>query len=481
LIDSEGVRLRIALEELGPLFVAFGHYLGSRVDLLPLATCTTLAQTRFPTALDALTDTMPAVEGVDIEPTPLRRGILHRWHRGVFDKEQAVIVKTVRTNVVTAFEEQIDELPVLETLRLADLDNIEDPVEDFLVWLERQLDLRRDLRGLQRLASEAPNFDAIVVPRLWEERSSHETLVYADPGGTTLREAVETATEDDEDNDRARGLCSAWLQQVLLESVLPEGPPEDNLCLLDDGRVAITGGLFSSLGRKPRLNLLRALIATSRGDPDRACDHLLRACNVDIDGSDRDRLQVLFRQAEPFRDGGWSESYRGRRMADTLYVQWRLLRREGIEIPQSVVSYIQSLHQIERCARNLSPDHDSFADAVDDLGVVSAASRLRETFSVSRVRGVLEAAVPVLQELAEKADKIGTGRTADTSEKKSTREFRWRQWSETAGLLLLMVATVVTAQQLRAAGFGGEWVQGLSSAFFVVLAIVVLWRIWRQG
>ena len=476
LTESESARLRVALEELGPLFAGFGRYLGSRVDLLPLAACATLAETRISEAVDAPSGPAPTLTGIEIEPTPFRWSFLNLWHRGVLEDGEAVVVKKLRSGVVESLERQIEELPALEKLRLEELADVGDAVESYLVWLERQFDLRRELRGLRRLASEAPNFDALIVPRLWEDSSDQETLVFSDPGGTALGDA-----DSDDSGDRARCLCSSWMHQVLLESVLPEGPVEENLCLLDDGRIAVTGGLFTSLGRSCRRGLLDALIATSRGDPDRACDHLLRACNAKLEDADHDRLQVLFRQAEPFRDGGWNEDYRGRRLADTLSVQWRLMRREGVDIPPPVVAYLLGLYQVETCARRLDPDHDAFAEAVNDLGVVAAASRLRETFSVRRVRGVLEATVPVLQELAERADKLGAASEEDPNGSESKPATRKREWSEIAGLLLLMVATVISAQGLRAAGIGGEWLQATATGFFVVLAFLALWHVWRQG
>ena len=472
--DSESARLRLALEEFGPLFAGFGRYLGSRVDLLPLAACATLAETQISETADSSPKAIPMVTGIEIEPAPFRESFLHFWHRGALEDSEGVIVKRLRPGMVDSLERHIEDLPELEQLHLKGLADIGSAVESYLVWLERQLDLRREFRGLWRLASEAPNFDALVVPRLWEQFSDRETLVYSNPGGTALGDA-----ESDDGDDRARRLCSAWMQQVLLESVLPEGPVEDNMWLLEDGRIAVTGGLFTSLGRSSRRGLLDSLIATSRGDPDRACDHLLRACNAEIDDTDHDRLQVLFRQAEPFRDGGWSEDYRGRRLADTLCVQWRLIRSEGVDIPPPVVSYIRSLYQVETCARQLDPDHDSFSKAVNDLGIVAAASKLRETFSVRRVRGVIEATVPVLQELAEKADKLGREPERDTNRPKAEPATRKRGWSEIAGLLLLMVATVISAQGLRAAGIGGEWLQTVATGFFVVLAGITLWRVWR--
>ena len=48
-------------------------------------------------------------------------------------------------------------------------------------------------------------------------------------------------------------------------------------------------------------------------------------------------------------------------------------------------------------------------------------------------------------------------------------------------VLLLMVATVISAQALRSAGVGGDWLRTGSTAFFVVLAGLALWRVWRRG
>ena len=59
LTESESVRLRTALEELGPLFACFGRYLGSRIDLLPQATCSSLAATRIPGAEEVPDEAAP--------------------------------------------------------------------------------------------------------------------------------------------------------------------------------------------------------------------------------------------------------------------------------------------------------------------------------------------------------------------------------------------------------------------------------------
>jgi predicted unusual protein kinase regulating ubiquinone biosynthesis (AarF/ABC1/UbiB family) len=394
-----------------------------------------------------------------------------------------VVVKTVRSEAVAAIEADIDILPVLETIHVGGLSDIGTAVEAYLVWTERQLDLGRELTGLRRLAAEAPHFDALVVPRLWDEYSERGTLVYSDPAGT-IPTGSDTDGDLDEDPERARRLCSAWLQQALLETVLIEGPVTDNLRLLDDGRIAVTGGLFGSLAKKRRSDLLDAVVATSHGDPEAACDHLLRACEADFEGSDYDRLQVLFRQAEPFRDGGWSGSYRGRRLGETLNVQWRTLRREGVDLPASVVAFLRGLHEIDRCAQNLDPDHDALEEAVEDLSLIAATARLRETLSVSRLRGTVEAAVPVLRELVDRVEDLtttdSTARTSPATSGKSER----REWTAIAGLLLIMVALVVAASALRTAEIGGVWLQRIATGLFSVVAAVALWRSargWRRG
>ncbi len=479
--EPESVRLRRALEELGPLFAGFGQYLGSRVDLLPLVDCTTLSETKLNSPVTARQP--PSIVDIEFDHEPLRQGPLHHWYQGRLADEKRVIVKTVRSEVVAAIEADIDLLPVLESIHLEGLPNVGAAAEAYLVWTERQLDLGRELTGLRRLAVETPHFDALVVPRLWDEFSGTDTLVYSDPTGDAPT-GSDNDHDPDDDPERARRLCSGWLQQALLESVVPEGPIEDNLRLLDDGRVAVTGGLFNSLTKKRRNDLLDAFVATSHGDPDAACEHLLRACDADLDDADHDRLQVLMRQAEPFREGGWSGSYRGRRLGETLNVHWRILRREGVDLPQSVTAFVRGLHEIDRCAQGLDPDHDALEEAVEDLSLVASTSRLRETLSVSRLRGTLEAAVPVLRELVDRADHLATAdSTAGTPSKNSSIGQR-RNWTALGGLLLIMASIVIAAHGLRVGGVGGAWSQGFATGLFSVLAVAVLWlsiRGWRHG
>ena len=87
--ESEAVRLRIALEELGPLFAGFGRYLGSRVDLLPLAACSALAETSFGSRLETRPDGTPSLPGGVVEPAPFKKSLLHCWYRGMLDDEHS--------------------------------------------------------------------------------------------------------------------------------------------------------------------------------------------------------------------------------------------------------------------------------------------------------------------------------------------------------------------------------------------------------
>jgi ubiquinone biosynthesis protein len=483
LTEPESLRLRRAFEDLGPLFAGFGQYLGSRVDLLPLVDCSTLAKTKITLPATATAFRAPSIVDIELDPEPLQWGPLHLWYQGRLATDTQVIVKTVRPEVVAAIEADIDILPVLESINIEGLPDIGAVAEAYLVWTERQLDLGHELAGLRRLAVEAPHFDALVVPRLWEEYSDRDTLVYSDPAGE-VPTGSDKNREPDEDQERARRLCSGWLQQALLESVLPEGPIEDNLRLLDDGRVAVTGGLFNTLAKKRRGDLLDAIVATSNGDPDAACEHLLRACDANLDAPDHERLQVLMRQAEPFREGGWSGSYRGRRLGETINVQWRMLRREGVDFPAAVVAFLRGLYEIDHCAQVLDPDHDALDMAVEDLSLVAATARLRETLSVSRLRGTLEAALPVLRELVDRADHLATADSTAGTPSKTSRNAQRREWTEIGGLLLIMVATVIAAAGLRVAGVGGILAQGLATGLFSVLAVAVLWRSargWRHG
>src|SRR5690606_17517916 len=123
---SRGVRLRQALEELGPTFVKLGQMLSTRPDLVPRDIVDALAD---------LQDRVPAVEfprvrelietelGRPLEesfaafdPVPLAAASIGQVHRAVLPDGEVVAVKVRRPDIEASIEADLEVLQALAGL-----------------------------------------------------------------------------------------------------------------------------------------------------------------------------------------------------------------------------------------------------------------------------------------------------------------------------------------------------------------------------
>jgi len=104
-----GERLRMALEELGPIFIKFGQLLSTRPDLVPSDICTELAQlqdnvppfspTTFKANIEAaLEDTVDNLFH-SFEAEPLASASVAQVHAAVLTDGRDVVVKAVRPGI----------------------------------------------------------------------------------------------------------------------------------------------------------------------------------------------------------------------------------------------------------------------------------------------------------------------------------------------------------------------------------------------
>ncbi len=479
--QSTGKRLRCAAEDLGPVFVCFSRYLATRIDIMPLSDCLELARARDPNGATpaAGPDSIIRAElGNRTLPTiaeqPFRRNLLYQWHRGTLDNTP-VTVKIVRPELEPRLATDLGLLRLLAEAAGCRVYDLMPAIEDFTTPLDRQLDLNNEAAGLAELAAEVTGFDALTVPRLHSDLCSRRVLVSEITGDPIDR-------GDDDDPARAnlaRLVVAAWLQQSLLESWCPEGPLGDNLMVLADDRFAVTGGLFVQLTRKTRRNLFNYLAAVARQEPDRACSSLLSGCEPSSKATSRDQLRMRFRQAEPFREGGWSDHFAGQRLADTLFVQWRLARQSGWRTSPSQLAFFRGLWDLELLTRRLAPASDALSQGLADLRVVAAATHLREGLGPSRLRGTVEQLLPVIQEVAtwvcdlESADGVLASQQPAPS-RDGQNCSGGNSWPVVIAMLCLLAALVLLVDRLSLIQLTRVWVERVGATLFALISVWLL-------
>jgi ubiquinone biosynthesis protein len=179
---TRGERLRLALEELGPIFVKFGQAVSTRRDLLPVDIADELAklQDRVPpfdsataiAIIEAAYGSPVADVFRDFQATPLAAASIAQVHAATLKDGQEVIVKVLRPQMREVIER---DLEVLETLAALAAEYWEDsrrlrPVElvaEYRKTVTDELDLLREAGNAAQLRRNFRGSNLLYVPQVY--------------------------------------------------------------------------------------------------------------------------------------------------------------------------------------------------------------------------------------------------------------------------------------------------------------------------
>ena len=205
-----GERIRLALEELGPIFVKFGQAISTRRDLLPSDIADELAKLQdavppFPAeqAIEIINDAYgETVEDVfeRFDTEPLAAASIAQVHTAKLKSGTEVIVKVLRPGVLERIERDLGVLRMLAGLadrywehgkRLRPLE----VVDEYEHTILDELDLMREAANTTQLKRNFQGSDMLYVPEIYWDYCRPEVLVQERIFGTpisdmdTLREA----------------------------------------------------------------------------------------------------------------------------------------------------------------------------------------------------------------------------------------------------------------------------------------------------
>src|SRR5574343_665027 len=184
LSTPRAVRLRLALEALGPIFVKFGQVLSTRRDLMPTDIADELArlQDRVPPfdsqlALAEIEKAYghPASEVfAEFDPTPIASASIAQVHFATLraeDGSHEVAVKILRPNMLSVIEHDLalmDNLAMLLEKLWSDGKRLKprEVVAEFAKYLKDELDLMREAANASQLRRNFTDSELLIVPEV---------------------------------------------------------------------------------------------------------------------------------------------------------------------------------------------------------------------------------------------------------------------------------------------------------------------------
>lgn len=186
-----GIRLRRALEELGPVFIKFGQMLSTRRDLLPEDIADELARLQddvppFPeeqsiTLIESALGKTISELFTEFEATPMASASVAQVHRATLKTGEQVVVKVVRPNIEAVIQQDIALLYTLAKLATRYHPNGRrlrpvEVVSDYELVILDELDMTREAANTSQLRRNFEGNKLLYVPEVYWDFTRRNVL-----------------------------------------------------------------------------------------------------------------------------------------------------------------------------------------------------------------------------------------------------------------------------------------------------------------
>ncbi|MCW7537289.1 ubiquinone biosynthesis regulatory protein kinase UbiB [Aquabacterium sp. A7-Y] len=374
-----GVRLRLALERLGPIFVKFGQVLSTRRDLLPPDVADELASLQdrvppFPAEVAigmverAFGRPLEAVFA-SFERTPVASASIAQVHFAVLKDGREVAVKVLRPGMLRVIDEDLDLLRSLAgwVERLwADGKRLKprEVVAEFDKYLHDELDLVREAANAAQLRRNMAGLNLVLVPEMIWDLCTEQVIVMERMKGVPISQVQRLREAGVDIKKLARDGVTIFFTQVFRDGFFHADMHPGNIQVSLDpasfGRyIALDFGIIGTLTEVDKDYLAQNFIAFFRRDYKRVAELHLESGWVPP-GTRPDELEGAIRACcEPHFDRPLKDISLGQ----VLLRLFQTSRRFNVEIQPQLVLLQKTLLNIEGLGRQLDPDLDLWSTA----------------------------------------------------------------------------------------------------------------------
>ncbi len=394
------VRLRQALEELGPIFVKFGQMLSTRPDLLPedIAEELTKLQDRVPPFSGDLSSQLieQALGGKlethfsEFNREPIASASVAQVHIGRLHGGAEVAVKVLRPGIEPIIERDLQLLYLLarlavryspESRRLRPVE----VVDEFNKTLHDEMDFRVEAANASRLRANFEGSTLLYVPKIYWELTHRTVMVLERIHGIPVSNIEGLKAAGIDMRKLAHNGVEIFFAQAFRDGFFHADMHPGNIFVSPQGQYrAVDFGIMGSLGEKDKRYLAENFLAFFNRDYRAVADAHLRAGWVpsstrieEFEAAIRTVCEPVF--AKPIKDISFGRF---------LLHLFQTARRFNMEVQPQLVLLQKTLFNIEGLGRRLYPDLDLWQTAKpylerwvrENMGPGAFISKFRQEF-----------------------------------------------------------------------------------------------------
>lgn len=367
---TRGERIRLALEELGPIFIKLGQALSTRKDLLPHDIALELAKLQDDCppfdeqhSLELIEQALGKPVGkafAEFDPMPLASASIAQVHAAKLPYGQEVVVKVVRPDIKPVIEQDVAIMFLLASLfekavKIAKRLHPVEVVAEFEKTILDELDMIREASNAAQLKRNFDGSDLLYVPEIYWSHTAENVMTMERIYGIRISETEKLIEAGVDLKDLSEKGVIIFFTQVFKHNFFHADMHPGNIFVLPDGRyAAIDFGIMGTLTPEDQRYLAENFLAFFNRDYLRVSELHIESEWVPRDTRVNELESAIRSVCEPI----WDRPLKEISFGLVLMRLFQTARRFGMEIQPQLVLLQKTLLNIEGLGRQLDDELD---------------------------------------------------------------------------------------------------------------------------
>lgn len=380
---SRNLRLRLAMEELGPIYIKFGQLLSTRRDFLDAELADELQSLQdnvppfqSPTVQEVITRSLGLqVEDIflELDSTPFASASVAQVHKATLKSGEEVVVKILRPGIEQVVRADIKMLKwvarqVESKTAVGKRLHLLEVVSDYEQVILDELDLRAEGANGSQLKRNFENSPVLYVPKVYWDYTSHEVLVMERIHGIPVTNIDELNAAGINLKKLAETGVDIFFTQVFEHNFFHADMHPGNIFVARENPdnpqyIAIDCAIIGSLSDADQEYLAKNLLAIFKRDYRRVAELHVECGWVPHDTKVNEFESAMRSVCEPI----FEKPLKDISFAQLLVQLFRTAGRFNMEVQPSLVLLQKTLLNIEGLGRQLYPELDLWQTALPYL------------------------------------------------------------------------------------------------------------------
>jgi ubiquinone biosynthesis protein len=406
--EPQQVRLRKAMESLGPTFIKMGQVLSMRPDLIPPAWAEEFAklQDEVPPAEPEAVKARLREEFGDqfdtlftqFEAEPFAAASIAQTHNATLASGESVVLKVLRPGIHDIIHA---DMSILRTLAgwaesyFAELGySPVEVVDQFDRELRKEIDLRHEARSAERMAESFKDNPNVLFPGVYWDTTTENVLTMQRIEGTPLSKVAPEQFTKGQRHDMVAYGADAVFRQCLEIGFFHADPHPGNIIALDDARICFVDcGMVGHIDPGTQQQLADLVHGVLEGELDRVVEITLSLADADPNLIEERTVRAdVWEFISHFQTTRLDQLDIGQMLQEFF----QKIRRHHLQCPADLVFLIKALTTIEGVGERFAPEFDLVGHVRPHVERL-----LKRRYGVSALRRRMRRAMMEYAELAE--------------------------------------------------------------------------------